>query len=110
MPRPILRPLIPRQQSDTTRPRGGLQRSRRTDCAHLEVLIADLNHFKRVNNTYGHLVGDLVLPEAARHLRDTARHYDHVGRIGEKNSCGLNTKAGTGSTSFPIPTRSSWNR
>ncbi len=46
------------------------------------VLIADLDHFKQVNDTYGHLVGDVVLQEAATRLRETARRYDHVGRIG----------------------------
>jgi len=48
----------------------------------LAVLIADLDHFKKVNDTYGHLIGDVVLREAATRLRQTARHYDHVGRIG----------------------------
>ena len=48
----------------------------------LAVLIADLDHFKQVNDTYGHLVGDVVLREAARRFRETARRYDHVGRIG----------------------------
>ena len=46
------------------------------------VLIADLDHFKKVNDTYGHPVGDLVLQEAARRLRETARRSDHVGRVG----------------------------
>jgi len=48
----------------------------------LAVLIADLDHFKQVNDTYGHLIGDVVLREAAKRLRDAARRYDHVGRIG----------------------------
>jgi len=48
----------------------------------LAVLIADLDHFKQVNDTYGHLIGDVVLREAAKRLREAARRYDHVGRIG----------------------------
>jgi diguanylate cyclase (GGDEF)-like protein len=46
------------------------------------VLIADLDHFKKVNDTYGHPVGDVVLQEAARRFRETARRSDHVGRVG----------------------------
>ena len=46
------------------------------------VLIADLDHFKRINDTYGHPVGDTVLQETAQRLRETARHYDLVGRAG----------------------------
>lgn len=48
----------------------------------LAVLIADLDHFKQVNDTYGHLIGDIVLREAAKRLREAARRYDYVGRIG----------------------------
>ena len=48
----------------------------------LAVIIADLDHFKQVNDTYGHLVGDVVLQETAKRLRETARRYDRIGRIG----------------------------
>jgi len=48
----------------------------------LAVLIADLDHFKQVNDSYGHLIGDIVLRETARRLREAARRYDRVGRIG----------------------------
>ena len=46
------------------------------------VLIADLDHFKGINDSYGHAAGDLVIQETARRLRETARRSDHVGRIG----------------------------
>jgi diguanylate cyclase (GGDEF)-like protein len=46
------------------------------------VLIADLDYFKGINDTYGHAVGDVVIQETARRLRETARRSDHVGRIG----------------------------
>jgi two-component system, cell cycle response regulator len=46
------------------------------------ILICDLDHFKSVNDTYGHLVGDDVLKETARRLLASVRSYDFVGRYG----------------------------
>jgi two-component system, cell cycle response regulator len=46
------------------------------------VLLGDLDHFKCVNDTYGHSAGDFVLCEAAARLNSGVRPYDAVGRYG----------------------------
>jgi diguanylate cyclase (GGDEF)-like protein len=46
------------------------------------VVIVDLDHFKHVNDTYGHLVGDAVLVEAGRRMQAGIRDYDAIGRYG----------------------------
>jgi diguanylate cyclase (GGDEF)-like protein len=48
----------------------------------LSLLIADFDHFKLVNDTHGHLVGDDILREGARRMKAVVRRYDAVGRYG----------------------------
>jgi diguanylate cyclase (GGDEF)-like protein len=56
-------------------------RARRTG-ETLALLIIDIDHFKRVNDAHGHLVGDQVLVGVAATLRSQLRDYDVVGRFG----------------------------
>jgi diguanylate cyclase (GGDEF)-like protein len=46
------------------------------------LLLIDLDHFKQVNDTHGHLAGDLVLKRVAGRLKNVLRSYDFVGRFG----------------------------
>jgi diguanylate cyclase (GGDEF)-like protein len=46
------------------------------------VLLADVDHFKLVNDTYGHLTGDAVLRTLAAEMRQQVRESDLVGRFG----------------------------
>jgi len=48
----------------------------------LSVIMVDLDNFKHVNDTYGHLAGDAVLREIARRMQACVRAYDYVGRYG----------------------------
>jgi two-component system cell cycle response regulator len=46
------------------------------------IILLDIDHFKYVNDTYGHLAGDAVLTEAAQRIKNCIRPYDTLGRYG----------------------------
>jgi len=52
------------------------------DGTDLGIVIADVDHFKRVNDHYGHLAGDAVLRDLAKRIDSSLRSYDAVGRYG----------------------------
>jgi diguanylate cyclase len=53
----------------------------------LSCLMVDIDHFKRVNDTFGHAVGDIVLKELADILEKNCRAFDFVGRVGGEEFC-----------------------
>jgi diguanylate cyclase (GGDEF)-like protein len=49
---------------------------------NLSILLLDIDHFKKVNDTYGHLAGDDVLVTVAKCLQKSVRATDYLGRYG----------------------------
>jgi diguanylate cyclase (GGDEF)-like protein len=58
-----------------------LSRARREKVA-LSVVLADIDHFKQINDSCGHAAGDAVLTEVARRMQSTLRVSDVIGRYG----------------------------
>jgi len=55
--------------------------------APMSLLMLDLDHFKHVNDSFGHSVGDEVLKSVGQVLRDSCRVYDVPGRYGGEEFC-----------------------
>ena len=51
------------------------------------VLLLDIDHFKSINDRFGHAAGDAVLVEVARRIETAVRRYDHVARWGGEEFC-----------------------
>ncbi len=60
----------------------------------LSCLFFDVDHFKRINDTRGHQVGDRVLQEVARRLKEQLRACDVLGRYGGEEFAALLTQTG----------------
>ena len=58
-----------------------LTRARR-QATSVGLILGDLDYFKKVNDEFGHQVGDLVLQDVAKRILTTSRLYDSVGRYG----------------------------
>jgi len=92
-----------------------LARSQRTGDA-VAIILADIDHFKQVNDSHGHAAGDEALIEVARRLKCDLRPYDLVGRYGGEEfllvlpACNLDAALNRAeqlrlsvSTDFPVP-------
>lgn len=58
-----------------------MQRADRQEL-NLTIMMGDLDHFKNVNDTYGHVAGDAVLAEVSERMKNNLRLYDSIGRYG----------------------------
>jgi diguanylate cyclase (GGDEF)-like protein len=55
----------------------------------LSLLMIDIDHFKRINDQYGHPAGDIILKNVAGLLRERLRPQDKVGRYGGEEFCAI---------------------
>ncbi len=73
--------MLPNRSAIHSTLEGELARCHR-DGRTVGVILLDIDHFKRINDTYGHFAGDVVLKETASRLKGNIRPYDQVGRYG----------------------------
>jgi diguanylate cyclase (GGDEF)-like protein/PAS domain S-box-containing protein len=59
-----------------------IKRYNRRKYSHLSLMMIDIDHFKKLNDRYGHLAGDAVLREIAKLLKENVRETDTVARYG----------------------------
>ncbi|WMD22662.1 diguanylate cyclase [Achromobacter seleniivolatilans] len=74
--------MLPNRRHFMSRIAAELARLKREGNRHSAVLMCDLDHFKSINDTWGHAIGDGVLQHFANTLRAQLREIDLVGRIG----------------------------
>lgn len=72
------RSFIERGESELAR----VQRSPLSAVSGIACIMIDLDHFKKINDTWGHQAGDAVLVAASAIMVESARQYDEVGRYG----------------------------
>jgi len=72
---------LPNARSICSHLEAELSRVRRTNTT-LAVLLCDLDGFKKVNDSFGHLTGNKLLQEIAVRFKSSCREYDQVGRLG----------------------------
>ena len=48
----------------------------------MSIMMIDLDHFKRINDTYGHMAGDEVLRQISARIKECQRETDFIGRYG----------------------------
>ncbi|MGH9584310.1 MAG: GGDEF domain-containing response regulator [Bryobacteraceae bacterium] len=73
--------MLPNRSAIYTTLQAELARCHR-DHRSVGVILLDIDHFKNINDTYGHFAGDAALREAAARLRGNMRPYDQIGRYG----------------------------
>jgi len=73
---------LPNRKRLRDRLRQAIRLARRIRQSSVGILFIDLDHFKAINDTYGHAVGDAVLIEIAARLRACLRESDMIARLG----------------------------